>query len=208
MIKPKARRHSEEVLAIFKKDYATLATQKDDNIKKMQKLLTKKNVTEYFNLMNANKKITEEQRVLYKKIKNIEYQNCQHLWVNVPNWDFYNEQGEPNICKVICKVCLKCGLNENVLLENKTRAYFYNYEDEVMYQFMQSRHYEYGLVVNEPADLAVAKEVYARIKANHLDIEDEQVKKYMEIALHNMNLRMQDEASEEKVLKRLFSKKN
>ena len=30
----------------------------------------------------------------------------------------------------------------------------------------------------------------------------------MEIALHNMNLRMQDEASEEKVLKRLFSKKN
>ena len=208
MIKPKARRYPEVVLAIFKKDYATLATQKDDNIKKMQKLLTKKNVTEYFNLMNANKKITEEQRVLYKKIKNIEYQNCQHLWVNVPNWDFYNEQGEPNICKVICKVCLKCGLNENVLLESKNGTYFYNYENEVMYQFMQGWHYEYGLVVNEPADFNVAKEVYARIKANHLDIEDEQVKKYMEIALHNMNLKMQDEVSEEKVLKRLFSKKD
>ena len=204
MIKPKARRHSEVVLAKFKKDYATLNIQKLDNIKKMQKLLTKKN----FNLMNANKKITEEQRVLYKKIKNIEYQNCQHLWVNVPNWDFSNEQGEPIIRKVICKVCLKCGLNENVLLESKNGTYFYNYEDEVMYQFMQGRHYEYGLVVNEPADFNVAKEVYARIKANHLDIEDEQVKKYMEIALHNMNLRMQDEASEEKVLKRLFSKKN
>lgn len=174
----------------------------------MQKLLTKKNVTEYFNLMIANKKITGEQRVLYKKIKNIEYQNCQHLWVNVPNWDFSNEQGEHIICKVICKVCLKCGLNENVLLESKNGTYFYNYEDEVMYQFMQSRHYEYGLVVNEPADFYIAKEVYARIKANHLDIEDEQVKKYMEIALHNMNLRMQDEVSEEKVLKRLFSKKN
>lgn len=203
MIKPKARRLSEVMLAKFKKDYATLNIQKLDNIKKMQKLLTKKNVTEYFNLMSANKKITEEQRVLYKKIKNIEYQNCQHLWVNVPNWDFYNEQGEP----IICKVCLKCGLNENVLLESKTGTYFYNYEDEVMYQFMQGRHYEYGLVVNEPADFDVAKEVYARIKANHLDIEDEQVKKYMEIALHNMNLRMQDKASEEKVLKRLFSKK-
>ena len=208
MIKPKARRHSEVVLAKFKKDYATLSIQKLDNIKKMQKLLTKKNVTEYFNLMNANKKITWEQRVLYKKIKNIEYQNCQHLWVNVPNWDFSNEQGEPIVCKVICKVCLKCGLNENVLLESKTGTYFYNYEDEVMYQFMQGWHYEYGLVVNEPADFNIAKEVYARIKANHLDIEDEQVKKYMEIALHNMNLRMQDKASEEKVLKRLFSKKN
>ena len=204
MIKPKARRHPEVVLAKFKKDYATLNIQKLDNIKKMQKLLTKKTVTEYVNLMSANKKITGEQRVLYKKIKNIEYQNCQHLWVNVPNWDFSHEQGEP----IICQVCLKCGLNENVLLESKNGTYFYNYEDEVMYQFMQSRHYEYGLVVNEPADLAIAKEVYARIKANHLDIEDEQVKKYMEIALHNMNLRMQDEASEEKVLKRLFSKKN
>lgn len=204
MIKPKTRRLSEVMLAKFKKDYATLNIQKLDNIKKMQKLLTKKNVTEYFNLMSANKKITQEQRVLYKKIKNIEYQNCQHLWVNVPNWDFSNEQGEP----IICKVCLKCGLNENVLLESKNGTYFYNYEDEVMYQFMQGRHYEYGLVVNEPADFNVAKEVYARIKANHLDIEDEQVKKYMEIALHNMNLRMQDEASEEKVLKRLFSKKN
>ncbi len=95
-----------------------------------------------------------------------------------------------------------------MILESKNGTYFYNYEDEVMYQFMQSWHYEYNLVVNEPADFDVAKEVYARIKANHLDIEDEQVKKYMEIALHNMNLRMQDEASEEKVLKRLFSKKN
>ena len=168
MIKPKARRLSEVMLAKFKKDYATLNIQKLDNIKKMQKLLTKKNVTEYFNLMNANKKITQEQRVLYKKIKNIEYQNCHHLWVNVPNWDFSNEQGEPIICKVICKVCLKCGLNENVLLESKNGTYFYNYEDEVMYQFMQGRHYEYGLVVNEPADFNVAKEVYARIKEQYL----------------------------------------
>lgn len=204
MIKPKVRRHPEVVLAIFKKDYATLATQKDDNIKKMQDLLANPAVAEYVNLMSANKKITGEQRVLYKKIKNIEYQNCQHLWVNVPNWDFSDEQGEP----VICQVCLKCGLNENVILESKNGTYFYNYEDEVMYQFMQSWHYEYGLVVNEPADFNVAKEVYARIKANHLDIEDEQVKKYMEIALHNMNLKMQDEVSEEKVLKRLFSKKD
>ena len=204
MIKPKARRYPEVVLAIFKKDYATLATQKDDNIKKMQDLLANPAVAQYANLVSANKKITGEQRVLYKKIKNIEYQNCQHLWVNVPNWDFSDEQGEP----VICQVCLKCGLNENVILESKNGTYFYNYEDEVMYQFMQSWHYEYNLVVNEPADFDVAKEVYARIKANHLDIEDEQVKKYMEIALHNMNLRMQDEASEEKVLKRLFSKKN
>ena len=204
MIKPKARRLSEVMLAKFKKDYATLATQKDDNIKKMQDLLANPAVAQYANLVSANKKITGEQRVLYKKIKNIEYQNCQHLWVNVPNWDFSDEQGEP----VICQVCLKCGLNENVILESKNGTYFYNYEDEVMYQFMQSWHYEYNLVVNEPADFDVAKEVYARIKANHLDIEDEQVKKYMEIALHNMNLRMQDEVSEEKVLKRLFSKKD
>ena len=205
MIKPKARRYPEVVLAIFKKDYATLATQKDDNIKKMQDLLANPAVAQYTNLVSANKKITGEQRVLYKKIKNIEYQNCQHLWVNVPNWDFSDEQGEP----VICQVCLKCGLNENVILESKNGTYFYNYEDEVMYQFMQSWHYyKHGLVINEIAELNVAREVYARIKANHLDIEDEQVKKYMEIALHNMNLRMQDEASEEKVLKRLFSKKN
>ena len=204
MIKPKARRYPEVVLAIFKKDYATLATKKDDNIKKMQDLLANPAVAQYANLVSANKKITGEQRALYKKIKNIEYQNCQHLWVNVPNWDFSHEQGEP----IICQVCLKCGLNENVLLESKNGTYFYNYEDEVMYQFMQSWHYKHGLVVNETADFDVAKEVYVRIKANHLDIEDEQVKKYMEIALHNMNLRMQDEASEEKVLKRLFSKKN
>ena len=46
MIKPKERRHSEVVLAKFKKDYATLTIQKLDNIKRMQKLLTKKNVTE------------------------------------------------------------------------------------------------------------------------------------------------------------------
>ena len=204
MIKPKARRYPEVVLAIFKKDYAALATQKDDNIKKMQDLLANPAVAEYVNLMSANKKITGEQRALYKKIKNIEYQNCQHLWVNVPNWDFSDEQGEP----IICQVCLKCGLNENVILESKNGTYFYNYEDEVMYQFMQSWHYKHGLVVNETADFDVAKEVYARIKANHLDIEDEQVKKYMEIALHNMNLKMQDEVSEEKVLKRLFSKKD
>ena len=85
MIKPKARRLSEVMLAKFKKDYATLATQKDDNIKKMQDLLANPAVAQYANLVSANKKITGEQRVLYKKIKNIEYQNCQHLWVIVPN---------------------------------------------------------------------------------------------------------------------------
>ena len=192
------------MLAIFKKDYATLATQKDDNIKKMQDLLANPAVAQYANLVSANKKITGEQRVLYKKIKNIEYQNCQHLWVNVPNWDFSDEQGEP----IICQVCLKCGLNENVILESKNGTYFYNYEDEVMYQFMQSwYHYKHGLVINEIAELNVAREVYARIKANHLDIEDSRIKKYMEIALHNMNQKMRDEAGEEKVLKRLFSKK-
>lgn len=204
MIKPKVRRHPEVVLAIFKKDYATLATQKDDNIKKMQDLLANPAVAEYVNLMSANKKITGEQRALYKKIKNIEYQNCQHLWINVPNWDFSDEQGEP----IICQVCLKCGLNENVILESKNGTYFYNYEDEVMYQFMQSWHYKHGLVVNETADFDVAKEVYARIKAKYPTIEDWKIKKYMSIALHNMNLKMQDEVSEEKVLKRLFSKKN
>lgn len=202
MLKAKVRKHPEVWLTKFKKEYAALTTQKDDNIIKMQELLANPAVAEYVNLMSANKKITKEQRVLYKKIKNIEYQNCQHLWVNVPNWDFSHEQVEP----IICHVCLKCGLNENVVLESKNGTYFYNYEDEIMYQFMQSWHYKHGLVVNETADFDVAKEVYARIKANHLDIEDEQVKKYMEIALHNMNLRMQDEVSEEKVLKRLFSK--
>lgn len=122
----------------------------------------------------------------------------------MPNWDFSDEQGEP----AICQFCLKCGLNENVILESKNGTYFYNYEDEIMYQFMQSRPYKHGLVVNKTADFDVAKEVYAKIKANNLDIEDEQIKKYMEIALHNMNLRMQNEAGEEKILKRLFSKKN
>ena len=49
---------------------------------------------------------------------------------------------------------------------------------------------------------------YGRYQIEWVKRANEQVKKYMEIALHNMNLRMQDEASEEKVLKRLFSKKN
>lgn len=203
MIKLKARRHSEVVLAIFKKDYATLATQKDDNIKKMQELLANPAVAEYDNLLSVNRRITSEQRHLYKKIKEIEYQNCQHLWVNVPNWDFDNEKEEP----AICQVCLKCGLNENVVLESKNGTYFYNYEDEVMYIFMQNHHYKHGLVIDELAELNVAREVYARIKANHPDIEDSRIKKYMEIALHNMNQKMRDEAGEEKVLKRLFSKK-
>ena len=203
MIRVRVKRYPEVWLAKLKKDYAALNAQKDNNSKKMQELLAKPAGAEYDNLLSVNRRITSEQRHLYKKIKEIEYLICKHLWVNVPNWDFDNEKEEP----AICQVCLKCGLNENVILESKNGTYFYNYEDEVMYQFMQSRHYKHGLVINEIAELDVAKEVYARIKANHLDIEDEQVKKYMEIALHNMNQKMRDEAGEEKVLKRLFSKK-
>ena len=204
MIKLKARRHPEVCLAKFKKEYATLTTQKDDNTKKMQELLANPAVAEYAYLISANRKIVSEQRRLYKKIKNIEYQNCQHLWVSVPNWDFSDEQEEP----VVCQVCLKCGLNENVILESKSGTYFYNYADEVMYQFMQNYHYKQGLVIDEITELDIASEIYSRIKAKYPAIEDEQIKKYMSIALHNMNIKMQDEVSEEKILKRLFSKKD
>ena len=85
MLKAKVRKHPEVWLTKFKKEYAALTTQKDDNIKKMQELLANPAVAEYVNLMSANKKIATDQRWLYMKIKNIEYLNCQHLWINVPN---------------------------------------------------------------------------------------------------------------------------
>ena len=77
-----------------------------------------------------------------------------------------------------------------------------------MYQFMQNYHYKHGLAIDDTVQLIVAREVYARIKANHPDIEDSQMKKYMEIALHNMDMRFKKQGyvGEEKVLKRLFPK--
>lgn len=203
MLKAKVRKHPEVWLTKFKKEYAALTTQKDDNIKKMQELLANPAVAEYVNLMSANKKITTDQRWLYMKIKNIEYLNCKHLWINVPNyWDFDDEKDEPTVYHA----CLKCGLNEKVILEGKSGTNFYNYEDELMYYFMQEYNYKNGIVINATVRLDVAREIYSRIKVNHPDIEDEQMKKYMEIALCNMQPKMQHYLGEKKVLKRLFSK--
>ena len=201
MLKAKVRKHPEVWLTKFKKEYAALITQKDDNIKKMQELLANPVVAEYVNLMSANKKIATDQRWLYMKIKNIEYLNCKHLWINVPNyWDFDDEKEEP----AVYHACLKCGLNEKVILEGKFGTDFYNYEYELMYYFMQEYNYKHGIVINATVRLDVAREIYSRIKANHPDIEDEQMKKYMEIALCNMQPKMQHYLGENKVLKRLF----
>ena len=202
MLKSKVRKHPEIWLPKFKKDYATLNAQKDDNTKKIRELLTNPAVAEYANLIGTNQKITADQHRLYKKIKMCEYLDCKHLWINVVSWNFDDEEDKP----IICQACLKCGLDESVILKSKSGTYFYSYEDEIMYQFMQNYHYKHGLAIDDTVQLIVAREVYARIKANHPDIEESQMKKYMEIALHNMDMRFKKQGyvGEEKVLKRLF----
>lgn len=122
---------------------------------------------------------------LYTKTKNLEYSNCNHIWIIEPDH--------------LTRKCVKCGLGTIVLYSQdlfKLEFSELGLEKKAMYKFMisnpdfESKGMKSRIVFNP----YIAKAVYLKIKEKHPTADDKTLFKYLETALINMaNIKINEE---------------
>lgn len=169
----------------LKREYDEIIEQKQKIVEQINELKENDAVKKYFELVKLNENLDEQQLVLYNKMKNEEYDSCEHILVYS---EIEHDRCEGRTYKSCA--CIKCGLNNNVL--NREREYL-SLQRKVMYDYL-SKKYLNGKKTKIVCDLDLARAIYSKIKEKHPDIDDSTAVKYFEIALDDIRkIKVSDE---------------
>lgn len=144
--------------------------------------------------------MSNKQEQLYKEIKFEEYNSCHHIWV-IDFYDYDSMEGR----SYKQYGCIKCGLDWTVfrLKEECQGIYGLPLKEQVMYEYLTSdriRNKNKSTIMSKVmCDLNLGQAIYAKIKQNHPNIDDETALRYFEIALANIR---HNEVSEERKISR------
>lgn len=169
----------------LKKEYDEITKQRKKIIEEMKLLEENEIVKRYFELTKQNETLYDKQLILYKEMKNEEYESCKHILVySKINYDRYEGRTSKS-----CG-CIKCGLDNSVL--DYQREYL-PFTQKIMYDYLRKK-YLRGSETKIACDLDLAQAIYSKIKDAHPDIDDQIAIKYFEIALDNIrNIKVSDE---------------
>ncbi len=177
----------------------TLKEQYEDTVLKRKNLSEQKKILEenaavkrYFALQAQEDELANQQRKLYKAVKEEEYSSCRHIWVTtLQDYDMF-ESRIYNYCG-----CMKCGLDSRVfyLMEHYQDFNRLTPEQQIMYQFMRNgQAYERGINTHVSCDLDLARAIYSKLKEAHPDIDDKTATKYFRVAFDDIrNIEVSDE---------------
>lgn len=169
----------------LKKEYNEIIEQRRRIIEEIQPLEENEIVKKYFELKRQNEILYEKQLALYKKMKNEEYDSCEHILVYS---EIEHDRYEGRTYKK-CG-CIKCGLNENVLTSQRNWLQF---NEKIMYDYLSEKRLR-GVETKIACDLDLAQAIYSKIKVAHPNLDDNTAKKYFEIALDDIrNIKVNDE---------------
>lgn len=158
----------------------------------MQSLKENEIVKRYLELISNNEKLIEKQKKIYAEMKKNEYKNCEHIYITSRIVrDRYEGRSERYYG------CIKCGLNESVLLSN---GQYLSLENKIIYDFIKNNNMRHGVRLNVVCDLNLARAIYSRIKEKYPDINDKTAIKYFEIALEDIrDIKVSEERKENRV---------
>ena len=115
-----------------------------------------------------------------------EFTNCNHIWLI--------KKGERD-----SKKCLKCGLTDEVFYDETLE------ECKLMQKFIleHTRTLIKGKKIEYDYEYSFVRTIYNIIKDKRPDIDDEKMKKYIEISLDKINNKKMKEKKYEKCIKRI-----
>ena len=151
-------------------------------LSELKELMETEPLKKYFELRNKSEELLRKRNKLIEKKRINEFNNCEHLLV-ITRYDYDSYEGRSEKYYG----CIKCGLNHEVLSKNH---YIFgtdllSHEEKIMYNYLK-KYYMEGSHIHVFCDMDLACAIYAKIKENHPDIDDETATKYFEIALDNM----------------------
>lgn len=189
----------------LKTQYKQIETERKEILEQISILVEDEKVKKYFELLNRNDKLVNQQKDLYRQIKVKEYSLCNHIWVKtLDDYDRY-EGRSYTYCG-----CAKCGLDKRVfhLMESYASPEWLSLDQRVMYDFMRNHSLNEGINTHLLCDLDLAKAIYSKIKENHPNIDDETAVTYLSAALYNIRVKkVSDERKVNRAKRLLLSPK-
>ena len=169
----------------LKKEYDEATEQRKRIIEEIKALEENDVVKKYLEIKKQNENLYEKQLTLYEKMKNEEYECCEHVLVySEIDYDRYEGRTYRS------RGCIKCGLDNSV---SKQRREWLSFYQKIMYDYL-SKKYLSGLETKIACDLDLAQAIYSKIKETHPGIDDEMAIKYFKIALENIrNIKVSEE---------------
>lgn len=168
--------------------YNNLVQEKNNIVKRLKELEKDEKVKEYIELNERNDKLYNQLISSYKGLKLENYYNCKHIFVKSStiyesiegrSYSYYG--------------CIKCGLANNVLDENKNNL---TEDEKIMYEFLDKNSMK-GIFVKESCDLSLAKAIYNKIIDNYPNIDDHTAVTYFKKALYDIrNVKVSNERKE------------
>lgn len=176
----------------IKKEYDEIVNERSKVLEEIYKLENEDEAVKRYSILRKQNEILEEkQHILYKDMKMAEYSSCKHILVySTIERDSYEGR------TYRYNGCIKCGLNERYA--NKILVDFPSFSDaRIMNDYFRkddSPLYIRGIHTKVGCDLELAKAIYAKIKENYPDIDDETAKKYFKNALNDIgNIEVSEE---------------
>ena len=169
----------------LKKEYDEVTEQRKRIIEEIKPIEENDVVKKYFELKKQNEILYEKQLTLYQKMKNEEYECCEHILIySEIEHDSYEGRTYRSYGRI------KCGLDDSILKRDRKWLPF---SQKIIYDYLSEK-YLSGREVKIVCDLDLAQAIYSKIKETHPDIDDETVVKYFEIALDNIrNIKVSEE---------------
>ena len=166
----------------LKKEYDDIVLERTKVIEEINELKENEFVKKYLELNEKNKQLHNSQNSIFRKLKLMEYDNCDHLWI-ISKKEFDSYQRWTNRYFG----CLKCGYDRaRVEYILDTKYQFLSIEDKCMLEFFKKMHNGFGVSIEEKNDIyfdldfVLVRTVYKKIKEAHPRASDKTIIKLLE----------------------------
>lgn len=170
----------------LRKEYEKIKGELEELENTLEELENTKDVKEYLRLKEEfctlQERVEAAAKTIYIQMKKREYRECSHIKV-ISRIEIDGDEGR----SYNYKGCMKCGLDERF---SNCSGYknILSLDQQIMSDFVKRGEDDDRTSVDTEilCDLELAKAIYAKIKENHPDIDDETARKYFEIALDDI----------------------
>lgn len=167
-------------------------------------------VKQYFELVTQEYQLLDQIAQLQRKQQMNRYAACNHIWVVTYVLQYPNCNTPINY-----HGCIKCGLDQSVLLYPEEDKPLLTQEAMAMYDFLSNHDWDISDHLNENLNLPsslhtfehcnidLGRTIYAKIKKAHPTIDDLTALHYFKVALHHIKATPVNQDRETKRMERL-----
>ena len=165
----------------IKSEYENLTKKIIDYDSRIKQLLKIDELKEYATLMSENTKLQQDLENILKELKKQKMLECEHVFII---GDIIHEEDCCRVDKVATHYCIKCGLDTTYAINNIPHSYLSKIQSSMYEIYRQTA--KNGTIIETICSPILAQKIYEGIKKQNPNISDEDLIKYFNAALHNI----------------------